>query len=84
MATTDEMATNRIPRPSAGLLDDLAALGTASPARLPLNFGVAAHRETAENLTQDCVIRAYQTRSQFRGAAKTSTWLMQIAPHPHL
>jgi len=36
-------------------------------------------RESAENLTQDCFVRAYQARHQFRGAASLTTWLMQIA-----
>jgi len=36
-------------------------------------------RETAENLTQDCFIRAYQARDQFRGASSIATWFMQIA-----
>jgi RNA polymerase sigma-70 factor (ECF subfamily) len=36
-------------------------------------------RETAENLTQDCFVRAYQARSQFRGASSVATWFMQIA-----
>uniref|UniRef100_Q02B67 RNA polymerase, sigma-24 subunit, ECF subfamily n=1 Tax=Solibacter usitatus (strain Ellin6076) TaxID=234267 RepID=Q02B67_SOLUE len=36
-------------------------------------------RETAENLTQDCFIRAYQAREQFRGASSIATWFMQIA-----
>lgn len=37
------------------------------------------NRETAENLTQDCFVRAYKAREQFRGASSVSTWLMQIA-----
>src|SRR5579872_2066869 len=37
------------------------------------------NRETAENLTQDCFVRAYRAREQFRGAASIATWLMQIA-----
>ena len=37
------------------------------------------NRETAENLTQDCFVRAYQARSQFRGASSMATWFMQIA-----
>lgn len=37
------------------------------------------NRETAENLTQDCFIRAYQARGQFRGASGIGTWFMQIA-----
>jgi len=36
-------------------------------------------RETAENLTQDCLIKAYQARDSFRGASNIGTWLMQIA-----
>jgi RNA polymerase sigma-70 factor (ECF subfamily) len=36
-------------------------------------------RETAENLTQDCFVKAYQARHQFRGAASVATWFMQIA-----
>jgi RNA polymerase sigma-70 factor (ECF subfamily) len=35
--------------------------------------------ESAENLTQDCFIRAYRAREQFRGVANIATWLMQIA-----
>jgi len=36
-------------------------------------------RETAENLTQDCFVKAYQARRQFRGASSITTWFMQIA-----
>jgi len=36
-------------------------------------------RETAENLTQDCFLRAYRARDQFRGESSLTTWLMQIA-----
>ena len=35
--------------------------------------------ETAENLTQDCLVKAYKARAQFRGDARLGTWLMQIA-----
>jgi RNA polymerase sigma-70 factor (ECF subfamily) len=37
------------------------------------------NRETAENLTQDCLVRAYQARDRFRGASSVATWIMQIA-----
>lgn len=33
----------------------------------------------AENLTQECLLRAYAARQGFRGAASAKTWLMQIA-----
>jgi RNA polymerase sigma-70 factor (ECF subfamily) len=36
-------------------------------------------RESAENLTQDCFLRAYRARDQFRGESNRTTWLMQIA-----
>ena len=37
------------------------------------------NRDSAENLTQECFIRAYRAREQFRGAASVPTWLLQIA-----
>jgi RNA polymerase sigma-70 factor (ECF subfamily) len=37
------------------------------------------NRETAENLTQDCFVKAYQARHQFRGESSIGTWFMQIA-----
>jgi RNA polymerase sigma-70 factor (ECF subfamily) len=37
------------------------------------------NRETAENLTQDCFVRAYEARDQFRGASSVATWFLQIA-----
>jgi RNA polymerase sigma-70 factor, ECF subfamily len=36
-------------------------------------------RDAAENLTQDCFVRAYKARDQFRGRSSLSTWLMHIA-----
>jgi len=36
-------------------------------------------RDTAENLTQDCFVRAFKARAHFRGDAAVSTWLLQIA-----
>jgi RNA polymerase sigma-70 factor, ECF subfamily len=36
-------------------------------------------REAAENLTQDCFVKAYKARGQFRGACSIGTWFMQIA-----
>jgi RNA polymerase sigma-70 factor (ECF subfamily) len=36
-------------------------------------------RELAENLTQECFLRAYQARRGFRGSASVRTWLTRIA-----
>ena len=38
-----------------------------------------ADRDLAESLTQDCFLRAYNARHQFRGDASISTWLTRIA-----
>jgi len=35
--------------------------------------------EAAANLTQDCFLKAYRARSEFRGEASVSTWLIRIA-----
>jgi RNA polymerase sigma-70 factor (ECF subfamily) len=37
------------------------------------------NKESAENLTQDCFVRAYQARGRFRGESSAGAWLMQIA-----
>jgi RNA polymerase sigma-70 factor (ECF subfamily) len=36
-------------------------------------------KESAENLTQECFVRAYRAREQFRGESSFGTWLMRIA-----
>ena len=36
-------------------------------------------RDAAETIAQDCLWRAYQARSRFRGDASLNTWLIQIA-----
>lgn len=35
--------------------------------------------ESAENLTQECFMRAYKARGGFRGESRIGTWLMHIA-----
>lgn len=42
-------------------------------------FASLRDKEAAENLTQDCFVRAFQARAQFRGDAAPATWLMHIA-----
>lgn len=64
----------------AGPSDDFDVLVRQHRPRI-FRFILASLRdkESAENLTQDCFIRAYQARHQFRGASSIGTWLMQIA-----
>ena len=41
--------------------------------------GLVRDPDLADNLTQDCFVRAYERRASFRGEAKVSTWLISIA-----
>jgi RNA polymerase sigma-70 factor (ECF subfamily) len=63
-----------------GALDDFGVLVEQHRPRV-FRFILASLRdkESAENLTQDCFVRAYKARNQFRGASGIGTWLMQIA-----
>jgi RNA polymerase sigma-70 factor (ECF subfamily) len=36
-------------------------------------------RDTADTLTQECFLRAYQSLAQFRGECRIETWLIRIA-----
>jgi len=36
-------------------------------------------RDAAESITQDCFLKAYGSRTRFRGDCSVSTWLMRIA-----
>jgi RNA polymerase sigma-70 factor (ECF subfamily) len=42
-------------------------------------FSLARDRDAADNLTQECFLRAYQKRATFRGEASVETWLIRIA-----
>jgi RNA polymerase sigma-70 factor (ECF subfamily) len=42
-------------------------------------FSLVRDRDLADNLTQDCFLRAYQKRATFRGEASVETWLVRIA-----
>jgi RNA polymerase sigma-70 factor (ECF subfamily) len=40
---------------------------------------LAKDRDTADTLTQECFLRAYQARDSFRGECRVDTWLLRIA-----
>ncbi len=65
---------------AAGAIEDFESLVRLYRPRI-YRFLLASlrDRECAENLTQDCFVKAYQARHQFRGEASAATWLMQIA-----
>ena len=42
-------------------------------------LGLVRDPELADNLTQDCFVRAYEKRASFRGESSVGTWLISIA-----
>ncbi len=65
---------------AAGELADFdAVVRDYQPAVFRFLLASLREREPAENLTQECFLRAYQARRSFRGDASVRTWLMRIA-----
>ena len=66
--------------PFAGGIQDFESLVQQHRPRI-FRFLLASlrNKETAENLTQDCFVRAFKARDQFRGTSSFGTWLMHIA-----
>lgn len=76
------LAEERVPVPeiAAGELDDFdAVVREHRPTVFRFLLATLRDREPAENLTQECFLRAYQARRSFRGDASVRTWLMRIA-----
>jgi RNA polymerase sigma-70 factor (ECF subfamily) len=42
-------------------------------------LGLVRDPEIADNLTQECFVRAYEKRASYRGEASVGTWLISIA-----
>jgi RNA polymerase sigma-70 factor, ECF subfamily len=42
-------------------------------------LGLLRDAEAADNLTQECFVRAYEKRAAFRGESSVATWLISIA-----
>ena len=61
------------------LADFDAVVRDHQPAVFRFLLSSLREREAAENLTQECFLRAYQARRSFRGDASVRTWLMRIA-----
>ena len=61
-------------------LDDFEGLVARYRPRI-FRFALASlrNKESAENLTQDCFVRAHKARGRFRGDCSLQSWLMQIA-----
>jgi RNA polymerase sigma-70 factor (ECF subfamily) len=65
--------------PAGELADFDAVVRAHQPAVFRFLLASLREREPAENLTQECLLRAYQARRSFRGDASVRTWLMRIA-----
>ena len=61
-------------------LDDFDALVREHRARLfRVLYGMLRDSDAAETLTQECFLKAYQSRRSFRRECAPGTWLMRIA-----
>ena len=76
---SDAAPTSKEPVADVRLLDFDLLVHEHRPRIFRFILASLRDREAAENLTQDCFVRAYKAREQFRGTASARTWLMQIA-----
>jgi RNA polymerase sigma-70 factor (ECF subfamily) len=82
---SDRMETVLLPElaPALGEARELADFDTVMQQHQPAIFrfilASLRDRDAAETLTQDCFLKAYRARDQFRGDASVKTWLMRIA-----
>ncbi len=61
-------------------LDDFAPLVRQHQQRIyRVLFGMVRDPDAAETLTQECFLKAYQSRASFRGEANVGVWLLKIA-----
>jgi RNA polymerase sigma-70 factor (ECF subfamily) len=65
--------------PLAGINDFESIVRQHRPRVFRFLLASLRDKESAENLTQDCFVRAFKARDQFRGNASLGTWLMHIA-----
>jgi RNA polymerase sigma-70 factor (ECF subfamily) len=69
-----------VPLTRAQELEDVDALYRVYGARVERYFAFSLRdTDAAATLTQDCFLRAWQTRERFRGDCSVATWLMRIA-----
>lgn len=61
-------------------VDDFDGLVASMQTRIyRLLLGMLRDPDAAQTLTQDCFLKAYQSRDSYRGDASLSTWVTQIA-----
>jgi RNA polymerase sigma-70 factor, ECF subfamily len=77
-ATPDVILT-AVERPECGIEDFEEIVRLHRPAVFRFVLASVRDRDAAESLTQDCFLKAHQSRERFRGDCAFRTWLMQIA-----
>jgi len=76
---TEARAALAGPREAAGL-DDLETLMRDEQRRVyRVLLSLVGDPDAADTLTQDCFLKAYQSRERFRGECSPRTWLLRIA-----
>jgi RNA polymerase sigma-70 factor (ECF subfamily) len=65
---------------AASLLEDMDGLMRAHRARILRFIAFSIHDlDSAEAITQECFLKAWRSRAQFRGDCAVGTWLTRIA-----
>jgi RNA polymerase sigma-70 factor (ECF subfamily) len=79
-AVTIELPTSPAVASPSALLDDFDAVVAQYWPRV-YRYACAAvrDRDEAQTIAQDCFMKAYRARGQFRGESGLATWLIQIA-----
>ena len=74
-ASSQESVSRRIPE-----IEDINAAARLYWPRI-FRFALASltDRDAAQTVAQDCFLKAYRAKEQFRGEAGVLTWLMKIA-----
>ncbi len=74
--TNDKECVRRILR---GDLEEFSRLVTAyAPCMMRLAVGIVQRRDTAEDVVQDALVKAYERLGSWRGESALSTWLYRI------
>ena len=65
---------------NAALLEDFDSVVQRHQQRIyRVLLGLVSDSDAAQTLAQECFLKAYQSRSSYRGEASVSTWLIRIA-----
>ena len=81
----DTILTTVLTRPAAEQVDEISAEKFDEIMRqhqrrvYRVIFLLVRDRDAADNLTQECFLRAYLKRATFRGECRIETWLLRIA-----